>query len=48
MSLDTATIFKVKSLAAEKASTVSALVRDMVRERWQDQADDVNKQLKDA
>ena len=48
MSLDTTTVQKARALATERASTVSALVRDLVRAEWQHQADAVNKHLEDA
>ena len=43
MTLDTSTVQKAKTLATERVSTVSALVRDLVRAEWQHQNDAVDK-----
>jgi post-segregation antitoxin (ccd killing protein) len=45
VTLDKATIQRAKALAIDRASTVSALVRDLVRAEWQQQNDGVNKTI---
>jgi hypothetical protein len=45
MSLDTTTVQKAKALATDRASSVSALVRDLVRKEWQKENDRVNKTI---
>jgi hypothetical protein len=48
MTLDDTTIQRAKALASERASTVSHLVRDLVRQEWNAQNDTINRQLEDA
>jgi hypothetical protein len=45
MTLDSITVQKAKALATERASTVSALVRDLVRAEWWHQNGEVTKTI---
>jgi hypothetical protein len=48
MTFDRATSQKAKALAAEQTSTVSGLIRQLVRDAWAAKADKINRQLEDA
>jgi metal-responsive CopG/Arc/MetJ family transcriptional regulator len=48
MTLDKATVQRAKAIAKERASSVSQLVRDLVRQEWQAENDKINRQLEGA
>ena len=48
MTLDIGSAQKIRALATEKTTSVSGLVRYLIRQAWAEHHDAVNRQLEDA